>query len=86
MKFTLSWLKDHLDVDATLEEVCDRLTMLGLEVDSVEDRAKGLEDFVVGEVLTAEKHPDADKLQVLTVDNGSEKLQVVCGAPNARKG
>ncbi|MFC1672588.1 phenylalanine--tRNA ligase subunit beta [Pseudomonadota bacterium] len=86
MKFTLSWLKDHLDVDATLEEVCDRLTMLGLEVDSVEDRAKGLEDFVVGEVLAAEKHPDADKLQILTVTNGSDELQVVCGAPNARKG
>lgn len=86
MKFTLNWLKDHLDTDATLEEVSERLTMLGLEVEGIEDRAKGLEDFVIGEVLSAEKHPDADKLQVLTVDNGSEKLQVVCGAPNARKG
>lgn len=86
MKFTLSWLKDHLDTDATLEEVVERLTMLGLEVEGVEDRAAGLEDFVVGEVLTAEKHPDADKLQVLTVNNGKETLQVVCGAPNARKG
>lgn len=86
MKFTLSWLKDHLDTDATLDEVVERLTMVGLEVEGVEDRAKGLEDFVVGEVLSAEKHPDADKLQVLTVSNGSETLQVVCGAPNARKG
>jgi len=86
MKFTLNWLKDHLDTDATLDEVLERLTMLGLEVEGVEDRAKGLEDFVVGEVLTAEKHPDADKLQVLTVNNGKETLQVVCGAPNARKG
>jgi len=86
MKFTLNWLKDHLDTDATLTEVSERLTMLGLEVEGIEDRAKGLEDFVIGEVLTAEKHPDADKLQVLTVNNGSETLQVVCGAPNAKKG
>jgi len=86
MKFTLNWLKDHLETDATLEQVVERLTMLGLEVEGVEDRAKGLEDFVVGEVLAAEKHPDADKLQVLTVNNGSENFQVVCGAPNARKG
>jgi len=86
MKFTLSWLKDHLDTDATLTEVVERLTMLGLEVEGIEDRAKGLEDFVVGEVRDAKKHPDADKLQILTVNNGSEDLQVVCGAPNARKG
>lgn len=86
MKFTLSWLKDHLETDATLTQVVERLTMLGLEVEGVEDRAKGLEHFVVGEVLAAEKHPDADKLQVLTVTNGTEQLQVVCGAPNARKG
>ena len=86
MKFTLSWLKDHLDTDATLDQVVERLTMLGLEVEGVEDRAEGLEDFVVGEVLEAQKHPDADKLQILTVNNGAENLQVVCGAPNARKG
>jgi len=86
MKFTLNWLKDHLDTDATLTQVSERLTMLGLEVEGIEDRAKGLEAFVVGEVLSAEKHPDADKLQVLTVSTGTETLQVVCGAPNARKG
>jgi len=86
MKFTLNWLKDHLDTDASLDDVVERLTMLGLEVEGVEDRAQGLEGFVVGEVLEAKKHPDADKLQVLTVNNGSETLQVVCGAPNARKG
>ncbi|OEJ67769.1 phenylalanine--tRNA ligase subunit beta [Magnetovibrio blakemorei] len=86
MKFTLSWLKDHLDTDATLQQVSERLTMLGLEVEGIEERSKGLEDFVVGEVLEAEKHPDADKLQILKVNNGSEILQVVCGAPNARKG
>ena len=86
MKFTLSWLKDHLETDATLDEVSERLTMLGLEVEGIEDRARGLEGFVVGEVLDAEKHPDADKLQILKVTNGTETLQVVCGAPNARKG
>lgn len=86
MKFTLNWLKDHLDTDATLEQVSERLTMLGLEVEGIEDRAKGLEDFIVGEVLSAEKHPDADKLQILSVNNGIDTLQVVCGAPNARKG
>ncbi|MBF0250761.1 MAG: phenylalanine--tRNA ligase subunit beta, partial [Alphaproteobacteria bacterium] len=82
MKFTLNWLKDHLDTDATLTEVVERLTMLGLEVEGVEDRAAGLEGFVVGEVLEAERHPDADKLQILKVNNGTEILQVVCGAPN----
>ena len=86
MKFTLNWLKDHLDTDATLTEVSERLTMLGLEVEGIEDRAQGLEDFVVGEVVSAEKHPDADKLQILTVTNGVDTYQVVCGAPNARAG
>ncbi|MCK5547054.1 MAG: hypothetical protein KAI27_06740, partial [Rhodospirillaceae bacterium] len=61
MKFTLSWLKDHLETDASLEDIAKRLTMLGLEVESVSDRAAGLESFVVGEVTVAEKHPDADK-------------------------
>ncbi|MCW9035452.1 MAG: phenylalanine--tRNA ligase subunit beta [Rhodospirillales bacterium] len=86
MKFTLNWLKDHLDTDADLQKVVDTLTMIGLEVEGVEDRTKGLESFVVAEVLEADKHPDADKLKVCTVSNGSETFQVVCGAPNARKG
>ena len=86
MKFTLSWLKDHLETTASLEEITKRLTMLGLEVEGVHDRAKGLENFVVAEVVSAEKHPDADKLQICTVNTGSETLQVVCGAPNARAG
>lgn len=86
MKFTLSWLKDHLETTASLEEITKRLTILGLEVEGVHDRAKGLENFVVAEVLSAEKHPDADKLQICTVNTGSETLQVVCGAPNARAG
>ena len=86
MKFTLSWLKDHLDTDATLDEIVERLTMIGLEVESVDDKA-ALAPFVIAKVLTAEKHPDADKLRVLTVDTGSgAPVQVVCGAPNARAG
>ncbi|WP_406873083.1 phenylalanine--tRNA ligase subunit beta [Aminobacter sp. P9b] len=86
MKFTLSWLKDHLDTDATLDQIVERLTSIGLEVESVDDKA-ALKPFVIAKVLTAERHPDADKLQVLTVDTGDGKpVQVVCGAPNARAG
>ena len=81
MKFTLSWLKDHLETEATLEEVVETLTMIGLEVESVDDRAQ-FNDFIIARVLTAERHPDADKLQVLSVDTGDGKpVQVVCGAP-----
>ncbi len=86
MKITLSWLKDHLETEASLSELTDRLTMLGLEIESISERAAGLESFVVGHVLEAKKHPDADKLQVCTVDTGSATIQVVCGAPNARTG
>lgn len=86
MKFTLSWLKDFLDTSATLQEITDKLTAIGLEVESVEDPAKTLEGFIVGHVVSAQKHPDADKLQCLVVDTGAEKLNVVCGAPNARAG
>ncbi|MFC3205998.1 phenylalanine--tRNA ligase subunit beta [Aquamicrobium soli] len=86
MKFTLSWLKDHLDTDASLDEIVERLTSIGLEVESVDDKAR-LKPFVIAKVLTAEKHPDADKLRVLSVDTGSgDPVQVVCGAPNARAG
>ena len=86
MKFTLSWLKDHLETEATLEEIVETLTMIGLEVESVDDKA-ALKPFVIAKVLTAQRHPDADKLQVLTVDTGDGKpVQVVCGAPNARAG
>ncbi len=87
MKLTLSWLKDHLDTDASLDQIVERLTAIGLEVEAVDDKA-GLKPFVIAKVLTAEKHPDADKLRVLTVDTGDGKapVQVVCGAPNARAG
>jgi phenylalanyl-tRNA synthetase beta chain len=87
MKFTLSWLKDHLETDASLGEIVDRLTAIGLEVEHVDDKA-ALKPFVIARVLTAQKHPDADKLQVLSVDigDGGQPVQVVCGAPNARAG
>ena len=87
MKFSLTWLKDHLETDATLQDVVEKLTAIGHEVEGVEDPAEKLAGFTVAKVLTAEKHPDADKLQVLTVDTGTgDPLQVVCGAPNARAG
>ena len=86
MKFTLSWLKDHLETDATLDQIETALTSVGLEVEGVEDPAKHLGGFVVGHVLEAEKHPDADKLKLCKVDSGACVLQVVCGAPNARAG
>jgi len=87
MKFTLSWLKDWLETDADPATIADTLTNIGLEVESIENPAEALAPFRVAKVLTAEKHPQADKLQVLTVDAGTgEKIQVVCGAPNARAG
>jgi len=86
MKFTLSWLKEHLETDASLDEIAARLNALGLEVEGIDNPGERLSAFVVAEVLTAERHPQADKLQVLTVDAGSGPVQVVCGAPNARAG
>ena len=87
MKFSLTWLKDYLETTATVQEICDALNAIGLEVEGVEDPADKLAGFRVAKVLTAARHPDADKLQVLTVDTGAgDPLQVVCGAPNARAG
>ena len=86
MKFTLSWLKEHLDTTATLAEVRDRLTMLGLEVEGISNPAETLKGFVVGYVVEAVQHPNADRLRVCKVDTGSGTVQVVCGAPNARTG
>jgi phenylalanyl-tRNA synthetase beta chain len=86
MKLTLSWLKDHLDTSADVQTIADTLTMLGLEVESIEDRAKALAPFTVAFVKEAKKHPNADKLSVCIVDTGTETVQVVCGAPNARTG
>ena len=86
MKFTLSWLKQHLETDASLAEIDARLTMLGLEVEGIEDPAKDLAGFIVAEILEAEKHPNADRLRVCKVNTGTSVIQVVCGAPNARAG
>jgi phenylalanyl-tRNA synthetase beta chain len=87
MKFSLEWLKQHLDTSASAAEIADTLTAIGLEVEDVTNPAAALAPFVVAKVLTAGKHPQADKLQVLTVDAGTgETIQVVCGAPNAHAG
>jgi len=86
MKFTLSWLKDHLETQASLSEIVDKLTAIGLEVEEVDDRSR-FAPFLIAKVVSAEKHPQADKLQILQVDYGAkETIQVVCGAPNARTG
>lgn len=86
MKFTVNWLKEHLDTSASIEEICEALTNIGLEVEEVEDRAKIFAPFRVAHVEKAEQHPNADRLRVCVVNTGTEKLQVVCGAPNARTG
>ena len=86
MKFTLSWLKEHLDTTASAVEIADKLTAIGLEVEELTNPAEVLAPFKVAKVLTAAKHPQADKLQVLTVDAGDGPVQVVCGAANARAG
>ncbi len=86
MKFTLSWLKDHLQTSASLDEITAKLTLIGLEVEEVINPAEKLKGFTVARVVEAGPHPNADKLQVLKVDAGKGPLQVVCGAPNARAG
>ena len=86
MKFSLAWLKDHLDTNASAEEIADKLTSIGLEVEGLSNPAEALAPFRIAKVLSAEKHPQADKLQVLSVDAGGGPVQVVCGAPNARAG
>ncbi|TMJ51298.1 MAG: phenylalanine--tRNA ligase subunit beta [Alphaproteobacteria bacterium] len=88
MKFSLSWLKEHLDTDEPVEKLADKLTMIGLEVEKIDDKAKALAPFTIARVISAEQHPNADRLRVCMVDpgNGSAPVQVVCGAPNARAG
>lgn len=86
MKFTLSWLKDHLETDADIETIAEKLTALGLEVEELSDPAADLAPFVIGYVEDAWRHPNADRLNVCMVNTGAETVQVICGAPNARKG
>jgi len=86
MKFTLAWLKDHLETSASITELTDKLSSVGLEVEGVEDRGAKLAAFTVARVLEAKQHPNADKLKVCKVETGSSVVEVVCGAPNARTG
>jgi phenylalanyl-tRNA synthetase beta chain len=88
MKFTLSWLKEHLDTDEPVEKLADKLTMIGLEVENIENKARALKSFTIARVISAEQHPNADRLRVCMVDtgDGGAPVQVVCGAPNARAG
>lgn len=86
MKFSLSWLNTHLDHTASLDDVLLALTKIGIEVEGVEDQGKALKNFVIAKVLETAQHPNADRLRVCVVDNGTEKVSLVCGAPNARAG
>ncbi|MRU15430.1 phenylalanine--tRNA ligase subunit beta [Roseovarius sp. A21] len=86
MKFTLSWLKDHLETKASVAEIAEALTDLGLEVEEISNPAERLSDFTIGKVVSAEKHPDADKLKVCQVETDEGQTQIICGAPNAREG
>jgi phenylalanyl-tRNA synthetase beta chain len=87
MKFTFGWLKEHLETDRSLGEIADKLTMIGLEVERVEDKAQLLAPFIIARVAEAKQHPNADRLRVCMVDAGAgNPIQVVCGAPNARAG
>jgi phenylalanyl-tRNA synthetase beta chain len=86
MKFSLSWLKRHIDTEATADQIADALNRIGLEVEGIENPAEKLSAFRIAKVLSAAPHPQADKLQILSVDAGDGPMQVVCGAPNARAG
>ncbi|WP_422030560.1 phenylalanine--tRNA ligase subunit beta [Roseovarius sp.] len=86
MKFTLSWLKDHLDTTATVDEIAEALTDLGLEVEEISNPAARLSAFTIGKVVKAEQHPDADRLRVCQVETDEGEKQIICGAPNAREG
>ena len=86
MKFTLSWLKDHLDTTAPVEELAEKLSSMGLEVEGIADPGKKLAAFTIARVLEAKQHPNADRLRVCKVDTGSGVVEVVCGAPNAKSG
>ena len=86
MKFTLSWLRDHLDTTATAQQVVDAMTMAGLEVEHVDDPATKLAAFSVAKIVEAVQHPNADRLRVCQVETRDGRKEIVCGAPNARVG
>ena len=85
MKFTIGWLKDYLDYNETNENLCNKLTSIGLEVEYFFDPRSKLKNFVVSKVLDVKKHPNADKLSICNVFNGKENLKIICGAPNVKK-
>ena len=86
MKITAAWLKDHLDTKLNENQIIDKLTDIGLEVEGVDSQSDELDSFMVAKILKAEKHPNADRLRVCDVDIGSEEpVKVVCGAPNVKK-
>ena len=86
MKFTLSWLKEHLETKANLTQLSETLTNIGLEVEEIQNKEEDYKNFSVAKVLSAEKHPNADRLKVCSVETVNGKFQVVCGAPNAKSG
>src|SRR6201998_743476 len=86
MRSTLAWFKEHLETETPVTAIAERLTMLGHEVESIENRAQALAPFTVASVVSAERHPNADRLKVCIVDTGKTQVQVVCGAPNAHTG
>ena len=86
MKFSLKWLREHLDLNCKVSEISEKLTSIGLEVETVNNPYESLNSFLVCKIIDIEKHPEADRLNVCKVDNGKETLQVVCGASNAKKG
>ena len=86
MRFSLEHLKRYLKTDKSVNELAEKLTMLGLEIEEIQDLASSLDGFVVGEIMAVEQHPNADRLHVLRVFNGQDTLQIVCGAPNVRVG
>ena len=86
MKFTLSWLKDHLETNSNLSIITDTLTNIGLEVEDVENKVEEFKNFTVAKIISAEKHPNADRLKVCNVETINGNFQVVCGAPNAKAG
>ena len=86
MKFTINWLKEHLDTKYNEEKIINKLTNIGLEVESFESQSSEKDEFVIAKILNAEQHPNADRLRVCNVDIGREEIvKVVCGAPNAKK-
>ena len=86
MKFTLSWLKEHLKTNAELSTISNTLTNIGLEVETIDDKAKDFKDFTIAKIVSADKHPNADRLKVCDVKTIRGNFQVVCGAPNAKVG